>query len=84
MTRSEIQEKIIKIVAEITDHPEDRIDASSLFKDDLRADSLAFYEISQEIEATFEIEVDEEDLEKIKTVDDAISRVEIELNRKKK
>ncbi|WP_372370796.1 acyl carrier protein [Candidatus Uabimicrobium sp. HlEnr_7] len=76
VTRDEIQKKIIHIVAEIASFPEEKIQGSSSLIEDIHADSLMTYEIAQEIEATFEIEIDEEDLEKIKTIDDATNHIE--------
>ena len=76
MTRDEIQQKIIQIVAEITSFQEDKIEGTSSLIHDIRADSLMIYEIAQEIEATFEIEIDEEDLENIKTINDATDHIE--------
>lgn len=76
MTRDEIQKKIIQIVADIASFPEDKIEGSSSLIEDIHADSLMVFEIAQEIEATFEIEIDEEDLETIKTIDDATDHIE--------
>ncbi len=41
------------------------------FIDDLCADSLDLYQVIQEIEETFEIEIPEEEAEKIRTVGEA-------------
>ncbi|BBM87958.1 acyl carrier protein [Candidatus Uabimicrobium amorphum] len=76
MTRDEIQKKIINIVADIASFPEDKIEGSSSLIEDIHADSLMVFEIAQEIEATFEIEIDEEDLETIKTINDATDHIE--------
>ena len=76
MTRDEIQKKIIHIVAEVASFPEENIQGDSSLIEDIHADSLAIFEIAQEIEATFEMEIDEEDLEKIKTINDATDHIE--------
>ena len=45
------------------------------FIDDLCADSLDLYQVIQEIEETFEIEIPEEKAEKIRTVGEAVELI---------
>ena len=45
------------------------------FIDDLKADSLAIVELVLALEEEFEIEIPDEDTEKIKTVGDAINYI---------
>ena len=45
------------------------------FVDDLQADSLDIFQIIMGIEETFDIEIDNEDAEKIATVEDAVEQI---------
>ena len=68
-------EKLKQIVAEILSvDPRERREETN-FIDDLCADSLDLYQIIQEIEETFEIEIPEEKAEKIRTVGEAVELI---------
>lgn len=82
MAREEIEKKVTKIISEIADVSEDKIQPTSSFTNELHVDSLMFYEITQEIEDVFQFEIDEEDLESIKTVKDAVDYIEQALQKK--
>ena len=73
---SEVEKKVIAIIAEQLAKPEDSISAASHFVDDLGADSLDTVEIIMAIEEAFGIEIPESEQEKIRTVGDAITYVE--------
>ena len=64
-------EKLIQIVAEILSVDPRELTEETNFIDDLCADSLDLYQVIQEIEETFEIEIPEEEAEKIRTVGEA-------------
>ena len=64
-------EKLKKIIAEVCDVDEDKITMDSTFKDDLDADSL-----DTAIEDEFELEISDEDAEKIVTVGDAVEQIQ--------
>ena len=68
-------EKLKKIIAEVCDVDEDKITMDSTFKDDLDADSLDVFQIVTAIEDEFELEISDEDAEKIQTVQDAIDYI---------
>ena len=70
-----IEEKVTKIVAEQFEVPIDKVTMSSLFTDDLKADSLSVVELILAIEEAFGLEVPDEDAEKIKTVGDVVNYV---------
>ncbi len=53
-----------------------RLDAQTRFVDDLGADSLALVELTLVFEETFDIDISDEDAERIRTVRDAIVSVE--------
>jgi len=52
----------------------------SSFIDDLGADSLDVFQIIMGIEETFDIEIDNEEAEKIVTVGDAVEQIKNALN----
>ena len=69
-------EKLKKIIAEFCDVDEDKITMDSTFKDDLDADSLDVFQIVTAIEDEFELEISDEDAEKIVTVGDAVEQIQ--------
>ncbi len=70
-----IEDKVIKIVADQFEVPADKITTKSLFTDDLKADSLSVVELVLAIEEAFGLEIPDEDAEKIKTVGDVVNYV---------
>ena len=68
-------EKIKAIIAEVLNIDADSITADTTFVDDLGADSLDIFQIIMGIEETFDIEIDNDDAEKIVTVGDAVEQI---------
>ena len=68
-------EKIKKIIAEVLNVDEDTITMESTFGDDLGADSLDVFQIIMGVEEEFEIEIPNEEAEKIVTVGDAVEQI---------
>ena len=68
-------EKIKKIIAEVLNVDEDSITMESTFGDDLGADSLDVFQIIMGVEEEFEIEIPNEEAEKIVTVGDAVEQI---------
>ena len=68
-------EKIKKIIAEVLNVEEDTITMESTFGDDLGADSLDVFQIIMGVEEEFEIEIPNEEAEKIVTVGDAVEQI---------
>ncbi|HCO18847.1 MAG TPA: acyl carrier protein [Tissierellales bacterium] len=64
-------ERIIKLIAEQFNVEEDTISLETSFKDDLNADSLDLVELIMALEDEFGLEVEDEEVENIKTVGDA-------------
>ena len=73
-------EKIKKIIVEVLNVEEDSITMESKFTDDLGADSLDIFQIIMGVEEEFEIEIANEDAEKIVTVGDAVEQIKNVIN----
>ena len=73
---SDIKDKVIKIVCEQLGQPEDKVTEETSFINDLGADSLDTVELVMEFEDEFEIQIPDEDAEKIQTVGDAVKYIE--------
>lgn len=69
-------EKLQKIIAEVLDIDEREITMDSKFKDDLDADSLDVFQIIMGIEEEFDLEIGDDDAEKIVTVGDAVEQIQ--------
>lgn len=73
-------EKLQKIIAEVLNVEEDEITMETTFVDDLGADSLDVFQIIMGIEEEFDIEIANEEAEKIVTVGDAADQIKNALN----
>ncbi len=71
----EIADKVKEIVSQQLDVEVAEIKEGSSFIDDLNADSLAIVELVLAFEEQFEIDIPDEDTEKIRTVGDAVSYI---------
>jgi len=71
----DIAKKIKEIVSDKLDVDGADIQEDQDFIEDLKADSLAIVEVVLALEEQFEIEIPDEDTEKIKTVRDAIEYI---------
>ena len=72
---SNVEPRVIKIVAEKLNVKEEEITPDASFSDDLGADSLDLIEIVMSLENEFDITIDDEDTEKIVTVKGAIDYI---------
>lgn len=68
-------EKIKAIIAEVLNVDENEITMETTFTDDLGADSLDVFQIIMGLEEEFDIEIANEDAEKIVTVGDAVGQI---------
>ena len=68
-------EKIKAIIAEVLNVDENEITMETTFTDDLGADSLDVFQIIMGLEEEFDIEIPNEDAEKIVTVGDAVEQI---------
>jgi acyl carrier protein len=72
----QVVEKVKQIIAEQLGVDENEITAGSSFVDDLGADSLDTVELVMALEEAFDVEISDEDAEKIRTVQDAIDYID--------
>jgi acyl carrier protein len=71
-----VDERVKQIVVEQLGVDEGEVTASASFVDDLGADSLDRVELVMAFEEAFDLEIPDEDAEKISTVKDAIEYIE--------
>ena len=71
----EIANKVKEIISQQLDVDVDGLAGPASFIDDLGADSLAIVELVLAFEEQFEIDIPDEDTEKIRTVGDAVSYI---------
>ena len=71
-----VESKVKKIVVDQLGVSDEEVDAKASFVDDLGADSLDTVEMVMAFEEEFNIEIPDEDAEKIKTVQDAIDYID--------
>ena len=68
-------EKVKKIIVEVLNVETDDIKLETTFIDDLGADSLDVFQIIMGVEEEFDIEIPNEEAEKIVTVGDAVEQI---------
>ncbi len=73
-------EKLQEIIAEVLNVDADEITMDTTFVDDLGADSLDVFQIIMGIEEEFDIEIANEDAEKIVSVGDAVEQIKSAIN----
>lgn len=75
MKMAETFDRVKKIVIDRLDVEEDKVTKEASFKDDLEADSLDVVELVMELEDEFDMEIADEEAEKIQTVGDAVDYI---------
>ena len=73
-------EKLRKIIVEVLNVDENEVTMESTFIDDLGADSLDVFQIIMGLEEEFDIEIPNEEAEKIVTVADAVEQIKNAIN----
>ena len=73
-------EKLKKIIADVLNVDPEEITMETTFVDDLGADSLDLFQVIMGIEEEFNIEIDAEDTEDIKTVEQAVELIKNAVN----
>jgi len=77
-----VEEKVIGIVSEQMNVDRSQITKETSFVNDLGADSLDTVELVMEFEDEFDLDISDEDAEKIQTVGEAIGYIEKRLQEK--
>ena len=77
-----VDQKVKQIIVEQLGVDEGQVDGSASFVDDLGADSLDIVELVMAFEEAFELDIPDEDAEKIGTVKDAIEYIEAKMAKK--
>jgi len=71
-----VEDKVKQIIVDQLSVEEGEVTPSASFVDDLGADSLDRVELIMAFEEAFDLEIPDEEAEKIKTVHDAVSYIE--------
>ncbi|GEN44884.1 acyl carrier protein [Alkalibacillus filiformis] len=72
---ADVFDRVKNIIVERLDVDESKVTESASFKDDLEADSLDVVELVMELEDEFDMEISDEEAEKINTVGDAVNYI---------
>lgn len=80
MERTEIKDKLVQIISEQLGQATENITETASFIEDLNSDSLDTVELVMAFEEEFDLEIRDEDAEKILTLGDAIAYVDNALN----
>ncbi len=70
-----VEDKMVDIIVEQLSVDKDKVVSGASFVDDLGADSLDLVELIMAMEEEFDVEIPDEEAEKIATVQDAINFV---------
>ena len=68
-------EKLQNIIADVLNVDTSEVTMNTTFTDDLGADSLDVFQIVMGVEEAFDIEIDQEEAEKIVSVGDAVEAI---------
>ncbi|MBM7715635.1 acyl carrier protein [Siminovitchia sp. FSL H7-0308] len=72
---ADVMERVTKIIVDRLGVEESKVTLEASFRDDLGADSLDVVELVMEFEDEFDMEISDEDAEKIATVGDAVNYI---------
>ncbi|WP_059104651.1 acyl carrier protein [Shouchella shacheensis] len=72
---ADVMEKVTKIIVDRLGVEESEVKLEASFKEDLKADSLDVVELVMELEDEFDMEIADEDAEKIATVQDVVDYI---------
>jgi len=73
--RDRIYDKVLKTITDISGHSPTELNGRTELILDLGLDSLAIFEIVIELEETFDLRITDEDVERIKTIDDVVDYI---------
>lgn len=72
---ADVFDRVKEIIVNKLDVEESKVTMEASFKDDLEADSLDVVELVMELEDEFDMEIADEEAEKINTVGDAVNYI---------
>jgi acyl carrier protein len=72
---ADVFERVKKVIVDRLEVDESKVTMEASFKDDLEADSLDVVELVMELEDEFDMEISDEEAEKISTVGDAVNYI---------
>ncbi|MGM9945819.1 MAG: acyl carrier protein [Lysinibacillus sp.] len=75
-----VLERVSKVIVDRLGVDESEVKLEASFREDLGADSLDVVELVMELEDEFDMEISDEDAEKIATVGDAINYIESKIS----
>jgi acyl carrier protein len=79
MDLKEIENKVKGVLVESLDIEEEKITMDSNLIDDLDIDSLELVDLTMEFENEFDVEIEDDQVEKIKTVGDIVNLIKEKL-----
>ena len=82
MSDEQIRTRVIEIVCEHLAVEKSKVEDKTSFIEDIGADSLDIVELVMELEEEFDIQIPDDQAEKIKTVGEAIDYIERETKKK--
>ncbi len=80
MSTEEVFERVKKVIIEQLGVTESAVTSEASFLDDLSADSLDIVELVMALEEEFDIEIPDEDAEKVTTVGDVVEYIRDNVN----
>ncbi len=80
MSTEEVFERVKKVIIEQLGVAENAVTSEASFLDDLSADSLDIVELVMALEEEFDIEIPDEDAEKVTTVGDVVDYIKDNVN----
>ncbi|HZS93177.1 MAG TPA: acyl carrier protein [Chloroflexota bacterium] len=75
MDQGNVEERVRRIISDQLGVDESQVTPNASFEEDLNADSLDLVELIMSLEEEFNIEISEEEAERIRTVGDAIEYI---------
>jgi len=80
MTKDELFGKVKEIIVDTLSVDEEEVTLDASFTDDLDADSLELVDLTMAFESEFGVTIEDEEIEKIKTVENAVNLLTEKLN----